>query len=665
MLKSFKTKLALIIIGAAIIPLLLSSLFFLTRVKSIFFSLQKQQVLKTKEYVEKSLQEFETKSLNYAGVLKDFPDIGEATKLAVTSGERSQLLSVLKKYYNPAEMDTLQVIDAKGKVIVRADAPDMYGDTKNEKGIVGIALKGEVNFGIESGARGYAMRAVAPLKNNGEIVGVIMLGRFLNDKFARHFSQDTNSQIIFFLKDNVTGSSISYNDVAGKNKEKINAALKGVISNKKPVILKIKNETYAFSAITYFFRNTWVSLDVVIGVSDREMAKFQNGMILAVIVLFILASVGALALGILLARDLTRPLTSLSQAAHILAKSLVTRNADLTKRLPVKNEDEVGKVTEAFNKVIEAMHIMVSQVRIAADKVSSSSEQVSSSSEEMSSSAQEIATAVQRVNKGAILQAKRFNETFQLLENTTKGLKEVASDAQSASKGVSQAAKSAEVGKVAAQEAVEKINNLVSAIESTNNVIITLGEKSQEIGEITEAITSIADQTNLLALNAAIEAARAGEAGRGFAVVAEEVRKLAEASAEAVRKIGGHIRTIQLETSRAVGSIEMSENQVLEGKELILKIAQLLEQIVKAVNEANALTKNIDNQTQKQFNSAQQIVQTTIEVANISKGSVSDSQQVASTTQEQTALMEEMAGYSQEMARLANELKEMVGQFKL
>jgi methyl-accepting chemotaxis protein len=188
---------------------------------------------------------------------------------------------------------------------------------------------------------------------------------------------------------------------------------------------------------------------------------------------------------------------------------------------------------------------------------------------------------------------------------------------------------------------------------------------SQQIGEITETITSIADQTNLLALNAAIEAARAGEAGRGFAVVAEEVRKLAEGSAEAVRKIGSLIRSIQSETNRAVNAIETSSKEVQEGKVHVAKIADVFIEINKAAEEANRMAVEVAAAGQARVSEVERVVKAINEVAAIAKESASTVQEVSSSTEEQTASMEEMSASAQELARLAMDLKEAVGKFKL
>jgi methyl-accepting chemotaxis protein len=373
-----------------------------------------------------------------------------------------------------------------------------------------------------------------------------------------------------------------------------------------------------------------------------------------------LVFIGALVF-ILLRAMLTKPISTLIAAAGGLA----SRAGDLTQRIKITGQDEIGRLGSVFNQIIDSMHEMVLQIRTTAEKVASSSQQLSSSTQEVNASTQEVSTAIQQITKGATTQSERVDETLEIMEKASVALKQMMANAQAATSGVSESSQKAESGRASAQETVEKILRLTNTVTDTAKVIQTLGERSQQIGEITETITSIADQTNLLALNAAIEAARAGEAGRGFAVVAEEVRKLAEGSAEAVRKIGNLIKSIQAETGKAVSSIEASSKEVQEGKDMVARIAELLIEINKAVQESSDLTKQIAEATTEQVQGTERVVTAVNEVAAVAKESVSTAEEVSSSVEEQTASMQEMAASAQELARLAMELKDMVSKFKL
>lgn len=339
---------------------------------------------------------------------------------------------------------------------------------------------------------------------------------------------------------------------------------------------------------------------------------------------------------------------------------------DLTvKEINVKAKDEIGTLAKSFKQMSQNLRDIVSQVRTNADKVDRSAQEISSSAEEMSATTQEVSTAIQKVNKGSVIQTERIEETSETVEKTSASIKHMVANSQAASQAAGQTNMRAISGRATAQETVEKIERLTATVGDAAEVIQNLGKMSQQIGEITETITSIADQTNLLALNAAIEAARAGEAGRGFAVVAEEVRKLAEGSAEAVRKIGGLIKAIQSETNRAVTTIEISSKEVQEGKIHVVKIADVFVEISKAAEEANKMASEVVAAGQARVVEVERVVKAINEVVIIAKDSAATIEEVSSSTEEQTASMEEMSVSTQELARMAIELKESVNKFKL
>ena len=399
---------------------------------------------------------------------------------------------------------------------------------------------------------------------------------------------------------------------------------------------------------------------IIIAEKDiKEAFAPLYGLSFQILLIGVLSLVAVVLLSLFIASNMAKPILKLLGISEAIAKG------DLTTEVDVKSNDEIGNLAVAFKSMVMAMHDMVAQVLNMADQVASSAQQLSSSTEEMNASTQEVSTAIQHVAKGASTQASQVSETSNAIERSSETLKLVVSNAEATSNAVNQTSDRAQKGRVAAQEAVEKITRLSDTVVSTAKVIQGLGEKSQAIGEITETITSIADQTNLLALNAAIEAARAGEAGRGFAVVAEEVRKLAEGSAEAVRKIDKLIKSIQSETQEAVTAIQASSQEVQEGRTEVSKIADILGDINTAVQEVNSLANQISDAMNKQVGENEQVVKSVNEVANIAKESAATAEQVSSSTEEQTASMQEMSASAQELARISMNLKELVSKFKV
>jgi methyl-accepting chemotaxis protein len=194
---------------------------------------------------------------------------------------------------------------------------------------------------------------------------------------------------------------------------------------------------------------------------------------------------------------------------------------------------------------------------------------------------------------------------------------------------------------------------------------VELGEKSQRIGKITDAIGAIARQTNLLALNAAIEASRAGEHGRGFAVVADEVRKLAGESAKAldqIRKLALEIRTSAVRTEE---QILIASDRVTAGETIIRASAEALTQIDREIVGAREAVDRIVDAADAQRKEAESLATEIEALAASAEMNAATAQEVSAVAEEQTASMTNIASSSQHLAEVALKLKESLRRFEL
>ena len=398
-----------------------------------------------------------------------------------------------------------------------------------------------------------------------------------------------------------------------------------------------------------------------VGISREKIDLNLQGALRNVIILTLLVIIFGIVISALLVRMIVRPIKGLISSANALA----SRAGDLSRMVDIKSTDEIGELGRAFNLIIKSMAFMVTSVRDAAERVASSSKELSGSAQELNGSSQKISTTIEQVAEGVVTQAKRIGETSKIMEQMSNYVKLAASNAQAAFENSKQATAKVQFGNATVREVVERMDKITEAVTNSASVIQSLREKSEEIGTIIGTITSIADQTNLLALNAAIEAARAGEAGRGFAVVAEEVRKLAEGSAEAAKRIRDLIKTTQQDTSRAVEAIDIGRKEVIEGRKTVDKAGIALEEIIRVVEQTSEIVKEIDIAAQEQLKGTNQVVEAVNEIAGIAEDSASATEEVSSTTQEQLASMQETASLAQELSRMASDLKELVGKFKL
>ena len=179
--------------------------------------------------------------------------------------------------------------------------------------------------------------------------------------------------------------------------------------------------------------------------------------------------------------------------------------------------------------------------------------------------------------------------------------------------------------------------------QQSANKILTLGERSQQIGQVLAIINSIADQTKILALNAAIEAARAGEAGKGFSVVAIEIRKLAESVVESTSEISTIMNEIQTAANELVMSTEQELKHVQGGVDLAHTTGDSLDQILEMVEQTTVAAKEISAATQQQKSATDQVVKAMREVATVAQQTAAGSKQVAAAAEQLSAMAKESA----------------------
>ena len=388
---------------------------------------------------------------------------------------------------------------------------------------------------------------------------------------------------------------------------------------------------------------------------DDQQAKMVTT-IIAILVIGLL-------LGVAIAVFTTRPILAAIRQGVSCADAMA--QGIFNQRLEITSKDEMGMLLTSLNSASANLRALVRQVMNSAETVASSSEELTASAEQSAQAANQVAITITGVAEGAETQVQAVNTTVTVVEQLSTAIRQVAVNTNSVMEMADKTANAAQQGDKAVNAAVSQMESIERTVSSSAQVVTKLGERSQEIGQIVDTISGIAGQTNLLALNAAIEAARAGEQGRGFAVVAEEVRKLAEQSQEAAKKIANLISEIQSETDRAVVAMSDGTREVKVGTEVVNSAGQAFKQIVALVGNVSLQIKDISSAIQQMSAGSQQIVASVRDIDKISKDAAGQTQTVSAATEEQSASMQEIAASSQALSRMAEELQAAIRKFTI
>jgi methyl-accepting chemotaxis protein len=331
-------------------------------------------------------------------------------------------------------------------------------------------------------------------------------------------------------------------------------------------------------------------------------------------------------------RSITLPLKNVSTSLCDIAEG----EGDLTRRLMVDGKDEISEISEVFNVFMDKLQSIIREVQGSAEQVLATTNRLAQVSAQVAANSQ--------------VQSSEAYSMAAQVEIMTYNIDSVASQAEEVQTISTQSSELSVHGGEVIHNAASEMNKITETVSESSSIIQDLGQQSDQISAIVSTIKEIADQTNLLALNAAIEAARAGEQGRGFAVVADEVRKLAERTANSTQEITAMIEKIQHGTRLAISSMESGVARVGEGTalarqagEAINQIQSGVRQVVDAVSEISVALKE---QSQTNAENAHKV------------------ESIARLSEENSQAFQQTADTIQGLEQLADNLQSVVGRFK-
>lgn len=366
--------------------------------------------------------------------------------------------------------------------------------------------------------------------------------------------------------------------------------------------------------------------------ADEENAK--NAISTSTLVMLLIL-VGSICLVTLFLVTITRAITRPLGLALAVAKRVST--GDLTGKITVQSQDEVGQLMQALKEMVANLSQIVSVVR--------------SDSEQVSSAASELSVTSARVRENSQKQSEAASSAAAAVEEITVSISSVAEDSEAAHQLSNESLERTQNGNENMSKLVVEVTQVQSAVKEIAKVVSEFISSINAITSMTLQVKNIADQTNLLALNAAIEAARAGEQGRGFAVVADEVRKLAEKSGQTATEIDVVTQTLGGQSSRVKEAIQNGLQSLQSSQTHIDLVTHILNQASEAVSKAAVGVKGISAAVKEQKFASEDIAKNVECIAQMAETSY--------------ATVDETAKAAAMMGQLAASLKLAVNQFKL
>ncbi len=345
-------------------------------------------------------------------------------------------------------------------------------------------------------------------------------------------------------------------------------------------------------------------------------------------------------------------------------KELSSQEGDLTARLQVNSNDEIGTIATSFNTMLENLQHIINRVQKTSVEVQNASENMLEKTNISREATLKVQSSMSNLNESIQSQASSMEESSTAMDDMAVSVQRIAESATSVTELAVATSEQANDGSSVIQKSVSQMTTIHDAVNATSEVVERLITHTKYIDTAVQSISNIAEQTNLLALNASIEAARAGEQGKGFAVVADEVRKLAEQSKTAATDINQLLHQIQQDTETASSMMSQGRSEAFEGIHVIREAGNSFTTIVEQVNKVSTQMQDISATAEEMAASAEEMNASLNNIASISTEVSSETAATAQSAEQKVITMNEMTQTAKQMKQTVEELDQLVSHFK-